>query len=210
MSPLFCIGFHYTHPSLNYANNDAYFDRGHIDGILALYSGVSDSTDETLICNQGKASNSITKSVRNSSKNFNDILYSAYADVPLYKYDDNGCLYILRSVHHTMKGSVSCNTSSMAFAAGLYHSISIADKNGNEIGAVKNTLGNSNSTGTRFNYNDTAYLSAFDYAIATDGVRIIVTTRLNFSMISSNNSVVSQTGSANNNDYVSAVYLKLQ
>lgn len=28
MSPLFCIGFHYTHPSLNYASNDAYFDLG--------------------------------------------------------------------------------------------------------------------------------------------------------------------------------------
>ena len=26
MSPLFCIGFHYTHPSLNYANNDAYVE----------------------------------------------------------------------------------------------------------------------------------------------------------------------------------------
>lgn len=195
-----------------FLGNDTYLDLGGSDTIVktisALYSGITDSNNETLICTQGSPSNAITKSVQNSSGYYDDVLYDAYLDIPLYKYDDAGCLYVLKDIKHYMKGKVNCNVSSMEFAAGFYHKITIIDNTGIELGAVNNSLGTTNITGTTFTYNDTATLSVFDYGISTDIVRIRVTTTLKFALVSGSNEVVSQTGAVNNNDFLSVTYLK--
>ena len=106
-----------------------------------------------------------------------------------------------------MKGSVSANWETMSSAAGFQHGIYLLDGNGTQLGVVKHGV-NNGTTGTTFNYTDTVSLSAFDYAITTSTVRIKVITTLSFAMISGNSGTFTQTGTAWNNDYITATYLK--
>ena len=106
-----------------------------------------------------------------------------------------------------MKGNVSSNWPTESNYAGFMHSISLLDENGTQLGEVSNHVYNA-TTGTTFNYTDTVSLSAFDYGITTNTVKIKVTTTIKFAMISGNSGVVRQTGTAWNNGYITVTYLK--
>lgn len=174
-----------------------------ISVINTIYSGTSKSYNESLTFTQGSASKSITRAVSNGGSSFNDTFFDAYIDVPIYKYDAEGRLYILKSVSHYANLGLSCN---MAGASGIRHNIIMYDNSGKKLGEKSRKYGLP-ITDYNGNSSDSLAMSAFDYAITSNTIKIQVQAAFELNLISGNAGTTTCTGTVSCNNYIVVTYL---